>query len=121
MTDEFDRIASGEGEIVPSSGFVTSVMDAVRAEAAVPQPIPFPWTRALPVFAALGAVLAMLIAGLVQAIRMPSVFSQASSVPPVVERIATTIMQANTGWIALALLLTLFSTIFSFRVAGGKQ
>ncbi len=53
MKNEFDRIMSEE-EILPSSGFAASVMDAVRREAAAPPPIPFPWKRALPgaVFAA---------------------------------------------------------------------
>lgn len=53
MNDEFDRIMSEE-EILPSSGFAASVMEAVRREAAAPPPIPFPWKRALPgaVFAA---------------------------------------------------------------------
>ena len=46
--DEMDRILSGEDEILPSSGFTVSVMDAVRREAAAPPPIPFPWKRALP-------------------------------------------------------------------------
>src|SRR5215467_10118952 len=51
--DEFDRIMQQE-EILPSSGFAASVMEAVRAEAAAPPPIPFPWKRALPgaIFAA---------------------------------------------------------------------
>lgn len=47
MNDEFDRIMSEE-EILPSSGFAASVMEAVRREAAAPPPIPFPWKRALP-------------------------------------------------------------------------
>lgn len=53
MNDEFDRIMSEE-EILPSSGFAASVMEAVRREVAAPPPIPFPWKRALPgaVFAA---------------------------------------------------------------------
>lgn len=49
---ELDRILSRnlspEREIVPSSGFVTAVMEAVQREAAEPIPIPFPWSRALP-------------------------------------------------------------------------
>src|SRR6202043_1907907 len=45
---EIDRILSREDEILPSSGFTVSVMDAVRREAAAPPPIPFPWKRALP-------------------------------------------------------------------------
>ena len=43
MNDEFDRIMSEE-EILPSSGFAASVMEAVRREAVAPPPIPFPWS-----------------------------------------------------------------------------
>ena len=50
--DELDRVLLREAEIIPSSGFARSVMAAVRSEAAVPPPIPFPWKRALPGLAA---------------------------------------------------------------------
>ena len=46
--DDLDQILSEEDDILPSSGFASSVMDAVRCEASAPPPIPFPWTRALP-------------------------------------------------------------------------
>jgi hypothetical protein len=45
---ELDHILSREKEIVPSAKFAASVMDAIRAEAAAPPPISFPWLRALP-------------------------------------------------------------------------
>ncbi len=51
---EINRILSREDEILPSSGFTVSVMDAVRREAAAPPPIPFPWKRALPGLVAAG-------------------------------------------------------------------
>ena len=35
--DEINRILSSEEEILPSSGFAVSVMDAVRREAAAPR------------------------------------------------------------------------------------
>ena len=34
--------------LVPSSGFLASVMGSVEAEARMPAPIPFPWKRAIP-------------------------------------------------------------------------
>ncbi len=121
MKDELDRIVSGQDEIMPSSGFLASVMEAVREEAAAPKPIPFPWMRALPVFAALAIVLALVIAGLVEVARMPVGLAQASTVPPVLESAAHTLGTANAGWIVFALLLTLLSTVFSIRLAGGKR
>ena len=59
--EEPSRILSVDADIVPSSGFVASVMDAVRREATAP-PIPFPWKRALPGLCACGiALLSVLI------------------------------------------------------------
>ena len=64
--DEIDRALSREDDILPSSGFAASVMDAVRREVAAPPPIPFPWKRALPGLVVAGVVLAVvLLAGIV--------------------------------------------------------
>ena len=46
--EDLDRMLLERDEIVPSSGFVASVMEAVQQEAAAPAPIPFPWKWALP-------------------------------------------------------------------------
>jgi hypothetical protein len=123
MEDELDRMLSTRDEIVPSSGFVMSVMDAVRHQAAVSEPTPlppiaFPWLRALPIFAALAAVLVMLIGGIVAAVRTPVAATSASLVPPVVWH---ALEQVNAGWLAGALLLAFLSTIFSIRFAVGKR
>ena len=40
--EEVDRILSKQEEILPSSGFANSVMQAVRQEAAVRRPFPSP-------------------------------------------------------------------------------
>ena len=37
-----DRILAAEEELIPSSGFASSVMERVQEEAALPPPIPFP-------------------------------------------------------------------------------
>jgi hypothetical protein len=63
--EEIDRILSREGEIMPSSGFVVSVMEAVRREATAPPPIPFPWKRALPGMVVGGLMLALVGIGVV--------------------------------------------------------
>ena len=123
MEDELDRMLSSRDEIVPSSGFVMSVMDAVRREAAASEPTPlpplaFPWLRALPIFAALAAVLVMLIAGIVAAVRMPVAPTSGPLVPPAVLH---ALEQVNAGWLAGALLLALLSTLLSLRVATGKR
>jgi hypothetical protein len=62
MSDgDVDRILSRRDEILPSSGFVHSVMEAVHQEASAPPPIPFPWKRAAP-FVILGVAALVLVA-----------------------------------------------------------
>jgi hypothetical protein len=43
--DELDRILASTEQLLPSSGFATSVMDKVREAQAASQPRPFPWRR----------------------------------------------------------------------------
>jgi hypothetical protein len=63
--DELDRILSSpEPELVPSSGFTQSVMQAVRLESQAPPPIAFPWKRALPGIVALFTALVFLFLAL---------------------------------------------------------
>ena len=45
---KIDEILAGEEGLIPSSGFLASVMERIEDEAAAPPPIPFPWKRALP-------------------------------------------------------------------------
>ncbi len=123
MKDELDRMLSTRDEIVPSSGFVMSVMDAVRHEAAISEPTPlppiaFPWLRALPIFVALAAVLVMLIGGIVAAVRTPVATTSGPLVPPAVWH---ALEQVNAGWLAGALLLALLSSLVSLRFAVGKR
>lgn len=113
--DELERILSEE-EILPSSGFTASVMDAVRREAQTPAPIPFPWKRALPgmIVAALTIMLAA------AAILLYVVSSSTSSAPPervnglsnwLLQLIANPVFRAAT----LALVLSFFSVVIPLR------
>jgi hypothetical protein len=121
--EEIDRVLAREEEILPSSGFAVSVMDAVRREAAAPPPIPFPWKRALPGLVVGGFVLALvLVAGAAAIARLVRAsaaadFSIASpSAPP-------PIFQGNLEyaaiWIVLALLVALASVKLSMRLGSG--
>jgi hypothetical protein len=118
---ELDRFLS-ETEILPSSGFTASVMDAVRREAAAPPAIPFPWKRALPGIIAGGAMLgAVLIVTLVQLARG----GPATPLPPAwdtaLHSIQETTLRLGGPWIALALLVSLacmkFAALFVPRRA----
>ena len=64
--ERMDEILGTEAELLPSSGFLATVMDRVRQEAVTPRPIPFPWIRALPgilLFVAVAGWAAYLFAG----------------------------------------------------------
>lgn len=112
--DDLDRILSSkDDDILPSSGLLTSVMDAIRSEATTPPPIPFPWKRALPGLAAAVSALVWLLALLLdQLFQRSGMLPVTASLPagwaPAVQMI---------GWIVLALLLSLVSVKLSMELA----
>jgi hypothetical protein len=121
--DEIDRMLAREEEILPSSGFAVSVMDAVRREAAAPPPIPFPWKRALPGLVVGGLVLALvLVAGVAAIARLVRASAAADfriaspSVPP---PIFHGNLQYAAIWTVLALLVALASVKLSMRLGSG--
>ena len=68
--DDLGRALSGENDsILPSSGFVSSVMAAIASREALPPEIPFPWKQALPGLAASAVVVMLLAAAFVFAFR----------------------------------------------------
>jgi RNA polymerase sigma factor (sigma-70 family) len=96
--EEIDRALSTDGTILPSSGFASSVMEAVRRDKEMPPPIPFPWKRARPGFIVCPAAVAVLpLSGGVE-------------------------VQINAGvsWILVALLVAALSVVLSLRLAGRK-
>ena len=122
LDDELDRILSRDAEIVPSSGFASSVMEAVRQEASAPPPIPFPWKRVLPalIFAVVAFVAAVIL-GFDQLVA-------AMTVPPLptvfqtrLEAAMRSSLIAESGWIVLAGLLTLLSVNLSMRFVSRKS
>lgn len=119
--DELDRILSAEPQITPSSGFVDSVMDAVRREASAPPPIPFPWKRALPGLCTSAIVLALvLLAG-------SRMFSEEISVQTAPAKLLSKFTPVlgvwkaiGASWIVLALTLTFVSVKLSMRLMSRK-
>jgi hypothetical protein len=121
---EINSILSREDEILPSSGFATSGMDAVRREAAAPPPIPFPWKRALPGLVVGGLVLAVVLVGGVVAIaRLGNAAApQLSTVsPPAMPPIFSGGIESAAVWAVLALLVTFVSVKVSMRLASGRM
>ena len=111
--DELDRMLSCEQEIIPSSGFTASVMNAVRVQAQAPPPIPFPWKRALPGVAAAVIALGWIIAACL------AFLSSKSAGEPIALSLPSAIVPFwhAASWILLALLVTLASLVFSFHFA----
>jgi hypothetical protein len=119
MRDEdLDHVLSTEQEIIPSSGFVGSVMDAVRRETSAPPPIPFPWKRALPgLFAASCALVPIVAIG----VEPFAPGAEAQPLPVQLMSAFALVLQVwktiDASWIALTLILSLalvkFSTLFT--------
>lgn len=113
-----DRILASEEELAPSSGFAASVMDRVLQEATAPQPIPFPWKRALP-----GMILAL--AGLVWCAMNLVQMGIAVAKSPILIRLhpaASTIRSAESaGWMAAALGISLLSWLLARRLIGRSR
>ena len=107
---EINRILSREDEILPSSGFAVSVMDAVRREAAAPPPIPFPWKRALPGLVLAGFTLVLVLVAGVVAIGQ---LDKTTAPPPSISlpSVLAPIFQGNMGSAAIWTLLTLLVTL----------
>jgi hypothetical protein len=119
---DIDRMLSRQDDILPSSGFVGSVMDAVRSEATAPPPIPFPWRRALPVFAlAAAALLATLVFGIAAAVQLGK--ESLAQVPSKTTLFVVVHWRLNSvaGWTCLSLFLALVSARLSMRLAGARS
>ena len=109
------RILASEKAILPSSGFLASVMERVQEESRVPAPIPFPWKRALP-----GFVLASGLFGWTafEFIRdgIPSLRNLVLAQSPLPASVTHPLEQA--AWVALALAVSLVSWKLSRRLSG---
>jgi hypothetical protein len=112
---EIDRILATEEEVIPSSGFMASVMERVEEESAVTPPIPFPWKRAIP-----GILLAAGVFGWggFEFVRLGlPALSSITLTPP---HLSAAFMRPaeSAGWVTLALGASLLSWLLSRRLAG---
>ena len=112
---EIDRVLATEEELIPSSGFMASVMEQVQEESAVPPPIPFPWKRAIP-----GILLAAGVFGWggFEFVRsgLPAMSSITLTLPHLSAGYEHSVESA--GWVAMALGVSLVSWLLSRRLAG---
>ena len=114
---KIDRILAEEEELIPSSGFLSSVMERIHEEAAAPAPNPFPWKRAIPGFLVAAFVLGLSAFELVRqgiaALRQGSIALPSAQI---VSALPRPVEQA--GWIALALGAALASWLLARAMAG---
>ncbi|MGP8225361.1 MAG: hypothetical protein ACLQGT_04330 [Terracidiphilus sp.] len=112
---KIDRILATEEELIPSSGFLASVMERVHEEARMPAPLPFPWKRAIP-----GIVLAAGVFGwgAFEFVRqaLPAAREITFTQPHISISIGRPLEQA--GWVAMALAVSLVSWLLARRLAG---
>jgi hypothetical protein len=110
-----DHILATEEALIPSSGFLASVMERVHEEAAAPPPIPFPWKRAIPGMVLVAGTLGW---GGFEFVRHGISASRdlAFTAPHISVNFAGPLEEA--AWIALALGISLASWLFSRRLAG---
>jgi hypothetical protein len=127
--NDLDRMLMEREEIVPSSGFVASVMEAVQQEAAAPAPIPFPWKWALPGLIISVAMAMGMIARWFYVVARDShpVQSIATTLPrgsmtsslPQMHMAVSTLVALE--WSALALLISFVTVWLSMRIAGVRE
>jgi hypothetical protein len=119
--DELDRILSqslAEEEIVPSSGFTASVMEAVQREATTPPPIPFPWKRAALGLVAAGLTLVWVLVELVSKVVHETATPTPSATSTSIGNLLQRVVNVDPGWLALAatLAVSLVSIVLSMRL-----
>lgn len=108
-----ERILASEEALVPSSGFVSAVMERVQQESVALPPIPFPWKRAIPGIALAAGVFGW---GAFEMLRHASAMAVA---PVSIQASAAAISSLeSTGWVALALAASWFGWYISRRLFG---
>ena len=127
--DDLDRMLMEREEIVPSSGFLASVMEAVQQEAAAPAPIPFPWKWALPgLIVSVAMAMGMVARWFYSGVRVShSTHSIAPALP--MESLSASLPQMHVAtstvvaleWSALALLISFVTIWLSMRIAGVRE
>jgi hypothetical protein len=110
-----EAILATEEELIPSSGFLASVMETVQEEARLPQPIPFPWKLAVPDIL---LVLGVFGWGGFELLRLGLPALGSISLPPPHLTAAIEQPLEQMGWVALALGISLLSWLLSRRLAG---
>jgi hypothetical protein len=122
---EIDRLLATKEELLPSSGFLASVMERVQQEAALPPPIPFPWKLAVPGILLAAAAFAWGTFELVHlgspalgwsALDLSALNSLTLPLPHLSAALTAPLEEA--GWVALSLGASLLSWLLARSLAG---
>lgn len=120
MDTEIGQILATEEKLIPSSGFMASVMERVRQDAAPPPPIPFPWTWTVAGILLVGGFLGWGAFEIVRlggpAFEMPGLHSLGLTLPQLPTAYVSPV--ESVGWVALALSVSLLCWLLSRRLAG---
>jgi hypothetical protein len=111
-------------KLPPSSGFASSVMDALQAEADAPAPIQFPWRRVVPGIIAIAcamAVFAVLAARLWKTDSSLPARKLTTAFPATLPVIHLSSMEQALVYTTLAAILSVAVAIGSIRLAGGGR
>lgn len=111
--DTIERILATQEELVPSSGFVSAVMERVHQESAALPPIPFPWKRAIP-----GIALATGLFGWSAFEMLRHASTMTVSTATIHLSTAAISSLESTGWVTLALAASWFGWRISSRLFG---
>lgn len=110
--DDIEHLLRGE-DLRPSSGFLDSVMDAVRQDALAPPPLSFPWRRAAPGALALLVACGVAIWTSVGALSDPA---STAAVDQWLRDLAALGMRPETQGILIAAVAATLSVAFSLRL-----
>jgi hypothetical protein len=116
------RLSGSADPLTPSSGFTQSVMDAVRQHATAPEPIPFPWKRFLPFAVALLCLVAACIVGFFipgPAHQQSSQAAAHAALPSFLSLSPAAV--TSLGYTALAIGVSIVTTVLSIRLAVGRR
>ena len=120
QSTRLDEILATDDEIVPSSGFLSTVMEQVQEEASAPPPIPFPWTWAVAGILLIGGVFGWGAFEIFRpgglAVSLPTLSSVAFTLPQIPALFVGPVKEV--GWVALAGGVSLLCWLFSRRLAG---
>ena len=110
MQNDIDQILGDEEQITPSLSFLQSVMEAVEREAALPQPLKFPWSRALPGLLAMITALVVAIWNGIDSLNDPATLAIFDEQ---LRQYASLAAGIGLQWIAIAVVITIVSLMLS--------